>query len=242
MIKTFRQNGSTSVLGRNSREIVRVMRLAFNGDDIFKPPRYTSRNLNEYMEHLWVRLCAFCSRMADSDHFNNVMSVAIIYSGIVAGIETEVNDGDTTTMAKSVEISNIVLQYLFTVEVVIKLLAEGNYPWTYFTDAWNSLDFIIVLLTWLADFVGFNVIFLRLVRLFRVMKLIQTMPRLQAIVQSVINSFTSTIYVLLIFVVYILIVVPIARKLFEGNDPFHFGSWMISICTIFQVVTFDNFI
>ena len=241
-IKRYRADGSTKVLSRNSRELVREMRLAFDGEYIFKPKRYKSENLKQYCVNSCLKFCSFCSVVADSDWFNNVMSFAIIFSGIVAGMETVVKDGDTSIMAQIVSPSNTALQYIFTIEVIVKIAAESTQPWMYFSDSWNALDFVIVMLTWLSDQLGFNVIFLRLIRLFRVMKLIKTLPRLQAIVQSVLNSFTSIVYVVIMFGVYILVVAPIGIHLFGRNNPFHFGSLMSSVVTLFQVVTFDNFI
>ena len=60
---------------------------------------------------------------------------------------------------------------IFILEIVVKLVAEGNRPLQFFTDAWNVFDFLIVVVG-LLPFGGSAVTALRLVRLLRVLKLV----------------------------------------------------------------------
>ena len=60
---------------------------------------------------------------------------------------------------------------IFIIELVVKLLAEGRWPWRFFSDAWNVFDFLIVAVG-LMPFGGSAVTALRLVRLLRVLKLV----------------------------------------------------------------------
>jgi hypothetical protein len=42
-----------------------------------------------------------------------------------------------------------IINWIFTVEVTVKLVGEDWHPWTYFDDGWNVFDFIIVSTSWL---------------------------------------------------------------------------------------------
>ena len=64
---------------------------------------------------------------------------------------------------------------IFILEIVVKLVAEGNRPFQFFTDAWNVFDFLIVVVG-LLPFGGSAVTALRLVRLLRVLKLVSSVP------------------------------------------------------------------
>ena len=63
---------------------------------------------------------------------------------------------------------------IFTVEALVKILAEGMQPLRYFQDPWNVLDFFVVLVGYIElspiTFV-FPVVTLRLLRLLRVFRL-----------------------------------------------------------------------
>ena len=97
------------------------------------------------------------------------------------------------------------------------------------------------MITYAAEFLGFNVIFLRLIRLFRMMKLVKTLPRLQSIVNSVIYSFSSILSVIMMLILYTLILSSVAMKFFKKNDPFHFRNLLSSVLAVFQSYTYDNY-
>lgn len=61
---------------------------------------------------------------------------------------------------------------IFVIEIVVKLIAEGRWPWRFFRDGWNVFDFLIVVVGFM-PFAGSAVTALRLVRLLRVLKLVR---------------------------------------------------------------------
>ena len=74
-------------------------------------------------------------------------------------------------------ILDAIILWIFILEIVIKLIAEGNKPLNFFTDGWNVFDFLIVAVG-LMPFGGNAITALRLVRLLRVLKLVR--PRRDA--------------------------------------------------------------
>jgi len=83
---------------------------------------------------------------------------------------------------------------IFIVEIVVKLVAEGNTPFNFFKDAWNVFDFVIVVVG-LLPFGGSAVTALRLVRLLRVLKLVRALPKLRILVMGLLRSLSSIAYI-----------------------------------------------
>jgi len=72
-------------------------------------------------------------------------------------------------------VMDLIILYIFILEIVIKMVAEGNHPLQFFADGWNVFDFLIVAVG-LMPFGGNAITALRLVRLLRVLKLVRA-PR-----------------------------------------------------------------
>ena len=71
-------------------------------------------------------------------------------------------------------VMDLIILYIFILEIVIKMVAEGNHPVQFFADGWNVFDFLIVAVG-LMPFGGNAITALRLVRLLRVLKLVRSL-------------------------------------------------------------------
>ncbi len=178
-----------------------------------------------------------CKSIADAKAFQNFVTLAIIVAGVLVGIATypEFSKRHEGVL----ELLNTIVLIIFIVEIVVKLIAEGNKPWRYFMDAWNIFDFIIVAAAFL-PFGGSSVAILRLLRLLRVLKLIKALPKLQMLVGALLKSIPSMGYVsillLLLFYIY-----AVAGVFFFGeNDPIHFGDLQTSMLSLFRFVTLED--
>ena len=179
----------------------------------------------------------FCKQIAESKWFGNLVTIAILIAGILVGMATypEFSQKYSTIL----EILNEIILYIFIIEILIKLIAEGKKPWLYFTDAWNIFDFIIVAAAFL-PFGGSSIAVMRLLRLLRVLKLVKALPKLQMLVGALLKSIPSLGYVsillLLLFYIY-----AVAGVFFFGeNDPIHFENLQISMLSLFRVVTLED--
>ncbi|MDG1915917.1 MAG: ion transporter [Crocinitomix sp.] len=178
-----------------------------------------------------------CKSIADAKWFQNFVTIAIIIAGLLVGIATY---AEFAAKHESVlEVLNLIVLIIFIIEIVVKIIAEGNKPWRYFLDAWNIFDFIIVAAAFL-PFGGSSVAILRLLRLLRVLKLIKALPKLQMLVGALLKSIPSMGYVsillLLLFYIY-----AVAGVFFFGeNDPTHFADLQTSMLSLFRVVTLED--
>jgi len=114
-------------------------------------------------------------------------------------------------------ISEEISQVIFTAEVVLRLVAMGvvRRPYSYFRDAWNVLDFIIVVLGWLMVSTS-SVSIIRILRVLKPLRTINYLQELKVIVSSIINSIPMLIDTLLIYLMLILIFSIAGTQIYVG--------------------------
>lgn len=176
-------------------------------------------------------------QIAESSWFKNFVTFAILVAGVLVGIATYPEF--SARHEGILELLNKIVLGVFILEIVVKLVAEGNKPWRYFLDGWNVFDFIIVAAAFL-PFGGSSVAILRLLRLLRVLKLVKALPKLQTLVGALLKSIPSMGYVsillLLLFYIY-----AVAGVFFFGeNDPTHFENLQMSMLSLFRIVTLED--
>ena len=86
-----------------------------------------------------------CRSVAHQSWFQNGVTVAILFAAGLAGIETEPKYASSPV----VEYFNMAISIIFTIEVVVKLIAEEFKPWRFFKSGWNVFDVVIVAFAWL---------------------------------------------------------------------------------------------
>jgi voltage-gated sodium channel len=129
--------------------------------------------------------------------------------------------------------------FIFVVEIIIKVGAEGRRPWRYFLDPWNVFDFTIVAVCFLPVNAQYVAV-LRLARLLRVLKLVRALPRLQILVSALLKSIPSMGYVALLLAMLFYVYAVAGVFIFGDNDPIHFGDLPTAMLSLFRVVTGED--
>lgn len=188
---------------------------------------------------LYLILHFFSKQTVVSDTFNYFIVIVIIIAGINVGMQTYSDHIILKTL-------DSIILVCFSIEIILKILAEGFQPWKYWTGhdwKWNNFDFTIVFMSlpfWGGLFGTGSLALLRLVRLMRLGKLIKKIPALQMIVQGLIGGLSSIGYILiLLFLVHYLFGV-VGFFLFNENDPFHFGNVPMAMITLFRCSLLDK--
>lgn len=187
-------------------------------------------------------LSLYCRKIAESSWFNNFILAVILAAGVVVGIQTY---GEQVAHLKELLfVLDQIILFIFLVEIVIKMTAEGSKPWRYFYDGWNVFDFSIVAVCYAAMFFpdtqGAYVAVLRLARVLRVFRLVQAIPDLRLLVNTLIKSIPSIGYIGILLSVIFYIYATMGVFLFSGNDPVHFGNLQLSLLSLFRVVTLED--
>lgn len=177
-----------------------------------------------------------------SDFFTNFILIVILLAGVVVGIQTY---GDQIAEYKPLlyTLDQIIL-FIFLIEIILRMGAEGKKPLRYFLDPWNVFDFTIVAVCYIAllfpSFEGSFVAVLRLARVMRVFRIVRTIPRLQLLVNVLLKSIPSIGYVGILLSVIFYIYGTMGVFLFKENDPVHFENLQLSLLSLFRIVTLED--
>ena len=181
-------------------------------------------------------------RIADSSRFNIFILSTIIFAGILVGIQTY--ERQVTHIAHILKQLDFIILFIFTVEVFIKVFAEGTKPLNYFKDPWNDFDFSIVAVCYIAfvtpDLDASFIAVLRLARILRVFKLVTAIPKLQILVGALLRSIPSMGYVGVLLFLLFYIYAAMAVFIYGDNDPVHFENLHLAMLSLFRVVTLED--
>lgn len=181
----------------------------------------------------------YCKFVAEHPRFVGMVTCVIVLAGINVGAQTESRLTNIEPINQTLQILDIFILTVFTIEVVLKILAEGENPFRYFRDGWNKFDFIIVVGSYIPG-AGSLLTILRLLRLLRVLKLVKSLPQLAVIVNALIMGLGSIGYIGLILFMCFYVFAIAGMMLFRNNDPFHFGNLHIAMFTLFRCSTLDD--
>jgi len=190
----------------------------------------------------YLKFSKFCAFLAESTFFTNLIILMILLAGAFIGIENSVNTEKMTDLARFLLIGDLVINIIFTCEVVIKIFAEGKEPLNYFKSNWNQFDFVVTFFSWPVVPGGdsSNLKILRIFRLFRVLKLLSRFPDLAMIVNALISGFESIGFISLIMLLVFYLFAVLGVSLFRDNDPWHFGKLHRAMLTLFRIATYED--
>ncbi|ETL83850.1 hypothetical protein F442_16867 [Phytophthora nicotianae P10297] len=190
----------------------------------------------------YVRLSNIAIMTLNNTWFNSVVMLCISWASLSVGLQTYPSLGESVILN---DIDLFVLS-VFILEAFIKIMAEGLYPWRFFSGKemrWNCFDFAIIIMSlpiWGSALGGSSIAILRMLRLMRIMKLVKRIPQLYMIVMGLIGGLKSIGYImLLLFLVFYLYAIS-GMYAWQDNDTFHFRSVPIAMITLFRMSTLEN--
>lgn len=188
----------------------------------------------------------FNKKIAESNWFQSFIIFVILVAGVIVGIQTyEISGQLKESWKPTLDALDLIILAIFTIEVIVKVLAEGKKPWNYFKDGWNIFDFSIVAVALFALMPGVEInasfiAVLRLARIFRVFKLVTAIPQLQLLVGALIKSIPSMGYVGILLSILFYIYATMSVFFFGENDPLHFGTLEKAMLSLFRIVTLED--
>jgi voltage-gated sodium channel len=128
--------------------------------------------------------------------FETFVMLNILLIAVATGVDLE-NETGVDDLVKFTQISASLTLGVFTLECVLKVIAEGLEPWVYFTDIengyYNTFDFLIVAASYaFMDSAGSTISILRMLRLVRLLTFIKNVPQLRMIVAGLIHVSSSS--------------------------------------------------
>ena len=175
-------------------------------------------------------------KIRDNKVFELFVIAVIIFSSLMIGIRTyELNP----TFENVLWILDYAVTLFFVIEIAIRMAAEDRLR-DFFKKGWNVFDFVIVVVSLIPLDDSEYALIARMLRLFRVMRLISFVPELRVLVSALITALPRMGYVaLLMFIIFYLYAV-IGNLLFAHINPTLWGDLGISLLTLFRVATFED--
>lgn len=204
------------------------------------------RHRNKFKE-FYHNLAIRCGDLINSHRFSNFIIFVIVLAGLQVGLSTYQSIYPELQTPEAILIFTIldnVILLIFSVEVILKTIAEGFKPWRYFykrssLQGWNCFDYIVVAGSLLPGS-GSMIVILRLLRLLRVLKLVKSLPALQIIVVALLKGVGSISYIGVILGLVFYVFAVLGMVLFKDNDPWHFSTLHDAIITLFRCSTLED--
>ncbi len=126
----------------------------------------------------------------------------------------------------------------FVIELVIRFLAFPKKK-KFFHDGWNIFDTVIVIGSLIPDG-GSGVLLARLLRIFRVLRLVSMVPELRILINALLKAIPRMGYIALLMFVIFYIYAAIGSMFFHTINEELWGDVSISMLTLFRVATFED--
>jgi voltage-gated sodium channel len=190
------------------------------------------------LENKNLRL-SFVARVFIND---TVIMTAILLNIIVLFI---LSFDDVQHHLKLFEYIDDLLTLFFFLEMVVKIRHLG---WKeYISSGWNRMDFLIVILTTPSIILSFfNIpdfsllLILRALRVAKFFRFLKFVPHLNELLSGVSRALKASVFVLLAFFMYIIIIALFTCYLFKEVAPEYFGNALISCYSIFKMFTLEG--
>ena len=202
--------------------------------------------------------------MVMSQHFDDVVTGAIAVNVLVLAVTHWVKPGGMTDLELAVEdfieITNTLFAFLWTVEVILKLVAFNAQ--SYFSFTWNRFDFLLamcglseLLIEVLTRATGTNdeawaqefMMVLRLVRVARLMRVVKNVGSLRTLLHSLVKSLPSLLSVGSLLLLLLFIFAVLGVQLFYNvafndfvNEYANFTNIGIALITLFRCATGES--
>jgi len=176
------------------------------------------------------------SRIVYSSPFELSIAFVILLNAISLGVLTM--PGLSDGARESFEAFDRLALYVYTAELILRMISYGSKPLEFFRRGWNIFDFLIVALS--PIFAGQTVV-LRLLRLLRLIRIFRFLPEVKVLTISIVRSIPPLLSMsVLIFLA--LFIYGMAGVYLLGDElPRHWGDITIALTTLFILLTLENF-
>ncbi|MCC5879551.1 MAG: ion transporter [Idiomarina sp.] len=168
--------------------------------------------------------------------FETVVIAIIVLSALMVGAKTY---EETSRFTPILNLLDWAVTIFFLVEILIRLMAERRFR-DFFKSGWNIFDFIIVVASLIPVENSETVLIARLLRVFRVMRLVSMVPELRMLMNALLKALPRMGYVALFMFIIFYIYGAVGSFLFHDINPFYWDNIAISVLTLFRIATFES--
>ncbi|WP_434950478.1 ion transporter [Shewanella sp. HL-SH4] len=141
-------------------------------------------------------------------------------------------------LESSLWVLDIGITVFFLFELIIRYLASDGVK-SFFSKGWNIFDTIIVIGS-LIPLGGSTVLLARLLRIFRVLRLVSMVPELRMLINALFKAIPRMGYIVLLMFVIFYIYGAVGSMFFAHINEFLWGDVSIAMLTLFRISTFES--
>jgi len=175
-------------------------------------------------------------RLRENKLFETFVIAVIIFSALLIGAKTYDVAPSTRRLIGFLDWG---ITLFFLVEILVRFAAEGSVR-RFFSKGWNVFDFIIVTASLLPMQESDVALLGRLIRVFRVLRLISLIPELRVLIAAFLMALPRMGYVSLLMFIIFYIYAAAGSLFFEGINPDLWSNISIAMLTLFRVATFED--
>ena len=176
------------------------------------------------------------SKIVYSSPFEITIAFVILLNAISLGLLTM--PGVSENSKSTLETLDRFALYVYTAELILRMISYGTKPWEFFRRSWNIFDFLIVALS--PIFSG-QVVVLRLLRLLRLISIFRFLPEVRVLTVSIIRSIPPLLSMGVLIFLALYIYGMAGVYMFGEKLPIHWGDISIAMTTLFILLTLENF-
>jgi len=176
------------------------------------------------------------SKIVYSSPFEITIAFVILLNAISLGLLTM--PGLSPNAQMTFETLDKYALYVYTGELILRLISYGTKPWEFFRRSWNIFDFLIVALS--PIFAG-QIVILRLLRLLRLIRIFRFLPEVRVLTVSIIRSIPPLLSMGVLIFLALFIYGMAGVYMFGEKLPLHWGDISIALTTLFILLTLENF-
>jgi len=177
-------------------------------------------------------------KIATSKIFDYTIIALILFTALIIALEA-FPEWMTPSRTATFELLHNVVLGAFIIEALIKIVAHTPRPWNYFKSGWNIFDFSLIVLSLLP--IGSEYALLgRVLRLLRVLRLVNAFPELRLIVETLVRSIPSMLHITMLMSIIFFVYAVLGFHLFHEHDPTHWRNLAYSLLTLFRIVTLED--
>ena len=175
-------------------------------------------------------------RLRSNKLFETIVIAIIVLSALMVGAKTY---DEAHRFTPILNLLDWAVTLFFLVEILIRIMAERRFR-DFFKSGWNIFDFIIVVASMVPVQDSEMVLIARLLRVFRVMRLVSMVPELRMLMNALLKALPKMGYVALFMFIIFYIYAAVGSFLFHDINPFYWDNIAISVLTLFRIATFES--
>lgn len=188
------------------------------------------------MKSTIIRLEQFLHRLHGNLLFEWTTVAVILISSLSIGAKSYQLPAMADTVIHFLD--SLITVYFLT-EIVIRVIVAGGFR-AFFRHGWNIFDFIIVAGSLIPVDESEYALLARLLRLFRVMRLIYIVPQLRVLISALLKVLPRISYVALMMFIIFYIYAAVGNILFAEINPDLWGDIGVAMLTLFRVATLED--